>query len=168
MNETLSNEEIQDYLKGARNVEKYPCSSDDGKWDNSEFLKALNTIKHLKTQLIMASKTIKSVGNGYTDTQKQLETKDAQIKQLVEALDKVDEMVIDIGSALEELKIANFINDVRHTIPDVEGYRLEREVVEACKSLFELPVSNLLNKLGGLEDAYKALEAHREKVKSSE
>jgi len=158
MNETLSAEEIQ---QKRNQIERFRRKNGNGVLAGWEFTDvemeyALNTIEALKESSIQeAALSAKFCAES--------EAKDAQIKQLVTTIELAVEQgfMHKVGSCgrcslLEALS----------TVPDVEGYRLEREVVDESIAVCHKASNGGAFNIHELRRKVQALEAYREKVKN--
>lgn len=112
-----------------------------------------------------ASKTDKALWQKALNT---IEAKDAQIKQLVEALEYVNSLDIEdmVHGDMDEV-----IQKALSTIPNVEGYRLEQEVVNSALERSrctgpDVPLIELQQASWKLHELCMQYEAHREEVKN--
>jgi len=102
-----------------------------------------------------------------------IETKDAQIKQLVEALGVVktecETELIGVKNPHTKpfARFHHLILKALSTIPDVEGYRLEREVVAESMAVCHKALNGGAFNIHELRQRVQALEAYREKVKNN-
>lgn len=118
MNETLSDSQITNWKVESDSL------SPEATWPNASMAAAINTIEALQVEVMSKEAWIHSIK---METIKRLEAKDAQIKQLVEALEKIKRCNFSCDDTCGIQVTLDISEQALSTIPDVEGYRIEQE-----------------------------------------